>query len=99
GHLRNRARDDFFVECPEVFDRPPAATDDHDVDAAHAGDGAQPPRDVERRALSLDARGTDDEVGIRITTLKHLDDVANSGALERGDDADLPGERGQRTLP
>ena len=38
---RDRARDHFFVERPEVLDRAAAAADDDDVDARHAPDRPQ----------------------------------------------------------
>ena len=56
------------------------------------------PRDVERRAFALDARGTNDDVRVRVAPAQHLDDVADGGAVERRDDPDLPRQRRQRTL-
>ena len=41
GDARDRARDDFLVERPEIFDRAAAAADDDDVDARHAADRPQ----------------------------------------------------------
>ena len=53
-------------------------------------------RDLERRALALHARGADDEVRVRVAPAEHLDDVADRGAVERRDDADLARQGGQR---
>ena len=94
----DRARDDFLVERPEVLDRPAAASDDDDVDARHAADGAQPARDLAGRAFALHARRADHEVRVRVAPPQHLDDVADRGAVERGDDADLARQRRQRPL-
>ena len=53
---RDRARDHFLVERPQVFDGAAAAADDDDVDARHAPDRPQAAGDLERRAFALDAR-------------------------------------------
>ena len=63
-HARDRARDDLFVERPEILDRTAAAADDDDVDARHARDRAQRrarfpaprPRPARARGGSRDAR-------------------------------------------
>ena len=55
-------------------------------------------RDVERRAFALHARRADDDVRVRVAAAQHLDDVAHRRAVERGDDADLARQRGQRAL-
>ena len=54
--------------------------------------------DVGRGALALHARGTNDEMRVRIAAAEHFDDVANRRAVERGDDADLAGQRRERAL-
>ena len=52
GDARNRARDDFLVERPEILDRSAAASDDDDVDARHAGDLRAAPRAISGARLS-----------------------------------------------
>ena len=99
GDARDRARDDFLVERPEIFDRSAAAADDDDVDARHARRSARSAaRDVRRRALALHARRADDEVRVGVAPAQHLDDVADRRAVERRDDADLARQRRQRPL-
>ena len=51
GAERNRARDDLFVERPEILDRTAASRDDDDVHAGDATDGPQAAGDLECRRL------------------------------------------------
>ena len=99
GERGDRARDDLLVERPEILDRSAAAADDDDVDAVDARRSlCSAARDLERRALALHARRTDDEVRVGVAPAEHLDDVADRRAVERGDDADLARQRRQRPL-
>ena len=99
GDARDRARDDLFVERPEILDRAAAAADDDDVDAGHARDRPAAPRAISSAAPSPCTRaGPNDEVRVRVAAAQHLDDVANRRAVERGDDADLARQRRQRPL-
>jgi hypothetical protein len=100
GHSapRNGARDDFFVEGPEILDRAAAAPDDHNVNALHLADRGHRPCNVERRAFALYARRTNDDVGVRVAAPQHFDDVAHGSAVERRDNADLARQCRQRPL-
>ena len=98
GRSGDRARHDLLVEGPEIFDGAATAADNDHVDARHAADRAQPARDVERRAFTLNPRGPDNQMRVRIPPAQHVDDVANGGAVERGDDADLARQRRERPL-
>ena len=97
-HSRDGARDDLLVEGPQVFNRSAPPTDDHDLHARDARDLAQGARNVRRRVLALHTRRADYEVRVPVAAPQDLDDVANRRAVERGHDADLAGQRGQRTL-
>ena len=90
--------DGFFVERPEIFDRPAAAAGDDHVHALDAGDLPQRPGDVAGRALALHPRRRDDDVGVRIAAPQHPDDVAQRRAVERGDHADAARQCRQRPL-
>ena len=96
GRLRDGARHGLFVERPQIFNRPAAAADDDDVDARHASDRPQAAGNFVRRAFTLDARRPDDQMRVRISPAEHFDDVADGGAIERGHDANLAGQRGKR---
>ena len=95
---RDRPRHGLLVEGPQVFNRAAAAPDDDDVDAFDAPDVAERPRDVGRRGVALDARRRDDHVRVLVAPAEHLEDVPDRGAVDRRDDADLAGQRGQRPL-
>ncbi len=95
---RDRPRHDLFVERPQILDRSAAAPDDDDVHPRHAPDLAQRARDFRRGVLALHAGRADDEVRVRIAPPEHLDDVADRGAVERRDNADLARQRRQRPL-
>ena len=95
----DRARHDLLVERPEILDRSAAAPDDDDVDARRpCAIAREPAGDVERGAFALHARRANHEVRVRVAAAQHVDDVAHGRAVERGDDADLAGQRGQRPL-
>ena len=91
-------RHDFFVERPQIFDRAASAPDDDDVDARHLDDVLDAAGDFGRGALSLHARGANDEMRVRIPSAEHFDDVANRRAVERRDDADFAGQGRERAL-
>ncbi len=97
-HARNCARDRFFVERPEILDRSAAAPDDHDIHAFDAPDLPQRPRYLRHRIVALHAGRADDEMRVRVAASKDFDDVAQRGAVEGGDDPNLPRQRRQRTL-
>jgi hypothetical protein len=97
-HPRDRARHRFLVERPEIFERAAAAADDDHVDTRHARDLAKASRNLRSGILALDPRRADDEVQVRIATPQHFDDVADRGAVERGDDPDLARQCWQRPL-
>jgi hypothetical protein len=93
---RSRARR-LLVEGP-ILDRSATSSHDHRVHARDPADGADPARDVERGAVALNARRPDDQVQVAVARVQDLDDVADRGSVERGDDADLSGQRRQRAL-
>ena len=95
---RDRSGHDFLVERPEVLDRSPATPDNDDVNTRNAADRGERPGNVERGAVTLDARRPDDDVRIRISAPQHVDDVADGGAVERRHDADLARQCRQRAL-
>src|SRR5438067_11551993 len=92
------ARDDFFVEGPEIFDRSAAPSNDDDVDSRDETDGAYSNTDLERGVFALHTDRPSHQVYVGVLSAEHFDDVANCGALERGRDPDVPGQPGQRPL-
>ena len=58
----------------------------------------RPACDVECGPVALHARRANHEVSVGIPAAQDVDDVADRGAVERGDDADLAGKGRQRTL-
>ncbi|MDR8939456.1 hypothetical protein FEP67_04374 [Burkholderia multivorans] len=95
---RNRARERFVVERPQIFDRAAAATDEQHVDLAprvrrlHGGD------ELLRRARTLYGRRIHDHRDMRRATRERGQHVAQRGGLQRRDDADCARVRGQRPL-
>ena len=77
---------------------PAAPPDDDDVDAGDAGDRLERAGDVIAGAVALDAHRPHDQVRIRMPAAQDLDDVLERGAVERGDDADLARQGGNRAL-
>ena len=75
---------------------PPPRADDDDVHAGDAADGPQAAGDLERRAFALHARRPNHDLHVRVPASQHVDDVADGGAVERRDDADLSRQRRQR---
>ena len=95
----DRARDDLLVERPEILDRSAAASDDDDVDAGHARRWREIARAMSSAAPSPCTRaGRITDCAFAIAPAEHLDDVADRGAVERRDDADLARQRRQRPL-
>ena len=64
----------------------------------HARDRLEPAGDVHGRAFALHTRGTNHDLHVGVPPRQYLDHVADRRALERGDDADLSRQRGQRAL-
>src|SRR5205823_3829689 len=64
-----------------------------------AADRAKGAGDLAGGPIALHPRRTDDEMRVRMTPAKDVDDVANRCAVERRDDANLAGQRGQRPFP
>ena len=95
---RDRPRQDLLVERPEILDRSAAASDDHHVDARDARDRLERTGDVLARAVALHAHRPHDQVRIGMPAAQDLDDVLERRAVERGDDANLAGEGGNRAL-
>ncbi len=62
----------------EVLGRSAAASDDDDVHAGHAADGADGVGDLGGGALALHPRRPDDEVGVGMAAGEDLDDVAQA---------------------
>ena len=98
GRSGDRSRDDLLVERPQILDRSAASSDEDHVDALDLGDRSEAACNVERGAVALHARRANHEVRVRVAAAQDVDDVADRGAVERGDDADLAGKRRQRTL-
>src|SRR6185312_10514492 len=55
-------------------------------------------RDLRRRAFALDLGRPDHDVHVAVPPAQDFQDVANRGAVERRDDADLARQRRQRAL-
>ena len=95
----DRPRHDFLVERPQVLNRASAPADDDDVDARDVPECFQRACDLDRCPLALHTGRSDHNLGTGVAAPEHLEDVADGGAVERGDDANLAGECRQRPLP
>src|SRR5437867_1584681 len=92
------ARDDLFVEGPEIFERSAAAADDDDVDVAERVEVAQPLRDLLGGAVALHAGGRDHDVQLAEAAADHAQHVADRRAAQRRHHADLSREARQLAL-
>ena len=89
----------LFVERPEILDRAAAAPDDARRRRRARGRSAAAPRAISSAASSPCTRaGRITRCAFAYAPPQHLDDVADRGAVERGHDADLARQRGQRPL-
>ena len=92
----NRARDDFLVEGPEIFERAAAAREDQHVGEFRAIEISQGRDDFGGRAFALHFHGIELHVHIGEAALQNAQNVANGRAGGRGDDADAARQHGQR---
>ncbi len=96
GECGNGARDGFFVERPEIFERTAAARDDSDLRPASAAEVFEAAANVFDGAGALHTRGEEADVKSREAARKDFDEIANDGAFGRGHDADAEGKARQR---
>ena len=92
------ARQDFFVERPEILQGAAAARDDDHVDGLDARHLADRMGHFASRAFALHARRRNHQVRIRIAPAQHPNHVAQRGAVDRRDQPDAPGQGGERPL-
>ena len=101
GSLRSEDRPGhlFLVERPEVLDRPAAPSEDHDVHQPGLVERPERLADALGRAIALDQRRREDDLGERVAAAHYVDYVVDDRARRRGDDADPPREAGVSALP
>src|SRR6266850_1905262 len=92
------ARDDFFVEGPQIFHRAAAAGEDEHVHNFSQIEEFQRLDDFLGGAFALHAHGINGQVHVRETPRQDAHNVAHGGAARRGDDADAAGKKRQRFL-
>ncbi len=105
GNHRDRAggdgaHDDFLVERPQILDRTAAARDDHQIGPPVGGQGPKAGdrrRHLFGRALALHQHRPDRDMA-RKPVGQPVQNVADHRPGGRGDDADPPGQKGQRPL-
>ena len=78
--FENRARDDFFIEGPQIFERAAAARENQHFREFHAIEVAQGRDDVSGGAVSLHAHGIKLHMQIGEAALQNAQDVANGRA-------------------
>src|SRR5215475_13013176 len=86
GH--DGASDTLVVEGPQILDRSTAAADDHDIEIGYLAQVAQGPNDLQRGTLPLDAYRCDHDAHVAEAPADDVQDVAQSSAAGRRDDAD-----------
>jgi len=99
GELRgdDGAGEELVVEAGEVFERASSAGDEDEVDLiGMAIEVADAGGDAGRALFALHDGGVDEEVEAGVAAADDVDDVADGGAVGRGDDADALREGGQR---
>src|SRR5204863_6200285 len=99
ARARDRARDHLLVERPEVLERPPAASDDDDVETAEPVQVRDSRRDLARGPVALHADRPHDDAAERPALAEDGPHVVDRRAPERGDDADRAWKPGKRPLP
>ena len=94
------AGEGFVVEGPEVFGGAAAAGEDDEVDVVGVGriEVTQAGEEFRRGTGSLHCCRVDEDVDAAVAAAGDGDDVADDGALRRGDDADGGGVGGERAL-
>src|SRR6266704_2056668 len=90
------ARDDVFVEGPQIFHGAAAAREDEHVNEFRFIEKLQRLDNFFGGAFALHAHGNNHQMDVRNATREDARDVANGGALWRSDDADAAGEKRQR---
>ena len=76
----NGARDDFFMEGPQVFERSAAASQDENVALGSSRCEANCPRDLRRRRRALHGNGVDQHGNRAEAPLQYMQDVTNRGS-------------------
>src|SRR5256885_7797847 len=96
--IEDSAGDNFFVEGPQVFDGAATAREDQDVDKFSLIEKSQRTDNFLGGAFSLHAHRENGEMQVVKTAAKDADDVADGGALRRGDKSDAAWEKGERVF-
>ena len=86
--LRDGARDRFFVESPEIFERASAAREDQYIDGLLPIEKLKCADNFESRAVALHANRKQCQVHVVEATAQDADDVANRGTGRRRDQTD-----------
>ena len=92
------ARQALVVERPQILERAAAAGEDEHVALGPAAGERERRNDLRGRLCALHGDRIDHDRDGGKAPRKHVQDVAHRGAGGRGDDADAPGQRRQRTL-
>src|SRR5882762_3395896 len=100
GNFRSEdgARDDFFVEGPQILHGAAAAREDEHVHDSSGVEKFQGFDDFLGGAFALHAHGINSQMYVRETPRENTHDVAHSGAARRRDNADAAGKKRQRLL-
>ncbi len=98
GTLGDGASDDFFVEGPEIFERPATTNEENDVDGVGAREVAKGVDDLCGRTFALNANGIEGEMDVGKAAGEDADHIADGGAGGRGDESDAAREKRERLL-
>ena len=96
---RNRARDRFLVESPQVFERSASARNNHHFRPSRPAEICEARHHLLRRAVSLHLRRVNTHVAPREPAFQNLENVANHRSGRRRHDPDPLGQRRKRPFP
>lgn len=94
--LSDSARDGFFVESPEIFERAAAASENQHIDGLFAIEKLESADDFESGAVALHADWIQGEVHVVEAAAQDADYVADCGTRGRSDETDAARQHGQR---
>src|SRR5579871_5924445 len=94
--LRDRARDRFFVEGPEIFERTATSRENEHVDGLLTIEKLKGTDDFESGSVALHANRKQREVHVVEAAAENTNDIADGGARRRGDQADAARQHRER---
>ena len=97
GTRRQRSRDDFLVERPQVFQAAASARDDEHVDSRRGGSARDRSRNLLRGAVPLHARGHDQHRQVGKPAVQHAQEIVHGRS--RGARHDRDAARQERKAP